>query len=141
MIPFQRVTGPLLESAKQSSLSAVSILFFHDIPSSSLFRDASLIDGMPVEEAVAPFCDGGVLIISDGGAARGNYDQHRVEQTSRFLQKLAGFTPNIAWLNPTPRERWLGTSAEAIRSKASVAMFTLDRAGLDAAVDVLRGRS
>jgi uncharacterized protein with von Willebrand factor type A (vWA) domain len=140
MIPFQRVTRPLLDSARHSSLSTVSILFFHDIPGNSLFRDASLNDSVPFEEALAPFSDGGVLIISDGGAARGNYNQHRVEQTSRFLQKLGRFSPNVSWLNPTPPERWLGTSADAIRRNAPVSMFTFDRAGLDAAVDVLRGR-
>jgi len=43
-------------------------------------------------------------------------------------------------VNPTPASRWPNTSAAAIRRECAVPMFTLDRAGLDAAVDVMRGR-
>lgn len=141
MTPFRRVTEPLLESAQQGGLAAVSIAYFHDVPGEVLFRDPALNKPVTLEKIIEPFVGAGVLIISDGGAARGMYDQRRVEQTVQFLRGLLDrWTPNVAWLNPTPPERWPGTSAGAIRQAGGVQMFTLSRRGLDSAVDVLRGR-
>jgi uncharacterized protein len=141
MTPFRRVTVPLLESAQQGGLAAVSVAYFHDVPGEVLFRDPALNKPVKLQEIIEPFVAAGVLIISDGGAARGVYDKRRVEQTVQFLHKLLDrWTPNVAWLNPTPPERWPGTSADAIRQAGGVQMFTLSRRGLDSAVDVLRGR-
>ena len=140
MVPFRRITQPLLDSVKQSGLAKVSILFFHNIPTDSLYSDPLLNLPQSLEKIMRHLTEAGVLIISDGGAARGNYNQHRVEQTIRFVQSLKRFTPNIAWVNPVPEVRWAGTTADAIHQKSMVPMFTLDRPGLDAAINVLRGR-
>jgi hypothetical protein len=40
-----------------------------------------------------------------------------------------------------PRPIWRGTTAEAVARGGAVPMVPLDRAGLDAAMDVLRGRA
>ena len=140
MVPFRRITQPLLDSVKQSGLAKVSILFFHNIPTDSLYSDPSLNLPQSLEKIMRHLTEPGVLIISDGGAARGNYNQHRVKQTLRFVELLKRFTPNIAWVNPVPEVRWAGTTADAIHQKSMVPMFTLDRPGLDAAINVLRGR-
>jgi uncharacterized protein with von Willebrand factor type A (vWA) domain len=58
--------------------------------------------------------------------------------TDAALARLRIFTKNVAWLNPMPELRWTGTSAATIAHQ--VPMFTLTRRGLDAAVEVLRGR-
>ncbi len=140
MVPFQRVTQPLLESALHSGLDRVAICYFHDVPGSYVYRDPWLSQPVPLEETLAPFAEAGILIVSDAGAARGNYDSHRLKQTYQFLQRLRPCTANVAWLNPTPRARWRGTSAEAIHAACGGAMFSLERTGLHAAVNVLRGR-
>jgi uncharacterized protein with von Willebrand factor type A (vWA) domain len=43
-----------------------------------------------------------------------------------------------AWLNPMPNHRWRNTTAEEIAR--FVPMFEMNRRGLDAAIDILRGR-
>jgi uncharacterized protein with von Willebrand factor type A (vWA) domain len=58
-----------------------------------------------------------------------------------MVKAMRHFTPNMAWLNPAPKIRWAGTTAEAIIRRHQVPMFAFDRPGLDAAVEVLRGRS
>jgi uncharacterized protein with von Willebrand factor type A (vWA) domain len=78
-----------------------------------------------------------VLIISDGGAARGYYDGMRVGDTKTFLQTLSTYTYLYAWLNPMPQNRWLTTTAEDIANM--VPMFPLEREGLEDAVNILRG--
>ncbi len=140
MIPFRPITQALLESARQSGLARVSTYFFHNVVINLLFSDSKLNSPRPLDNVLAEFIGDGALVISDAGAARGNSDMHRVEQTKRFIQMVRRFTSNIAWLNPTPESRWRGTTAEAIRDECAVAMFTFDRIGVNAAVDVLRGR-
>jgi hypothetical protein len=141
MIPFERITQALIDSAMQSGLAKVSIFYFHDAPKGHLFRSPWLKDHVACEQALGDFYDAGVLIISDGGAARGNLEESRVRITKSFIQLLRRFTQNVAWLNPTPPERWPDTSAGEIRTVTRVPMFTFTRAGLDAAVDVLRGQT
>ena len=84
--------------------------------------------------------DAAVHIVSDGGAARGRLDPKRVRATLAVLRRLRAVTQNIAWLNPTPPERWPGTTAGEIAESGAIPMFSLTRDGLNAAVDVLRGR-
>lgn len=141
MIPFRRITEPLLDTARHSGLAKVSVYYFHNVPTARLFSDPSFLEGELLEEALAPFADAGLLIVSDAGAARGNKVPERVAHTVRFLETVERYTPNAAWLNPTPPERWPGTSANAIQQRSSIPMFTLTRAGLDAAVAVLRGQT
>jgi uncharacterized protein with von Willebrand factor type A (vWA) domain len=55
-----------------------------------------------------------ILIISDAGAARGKLYQERIERTALLLRKLRQH--KVVWVNPIPRERWRGSSAEYISS-------------------------
>ncbi len=79
-----------------------------------------------------------VMVLSDAGAARGSYNERRIEQTERFLEHLRQHVRFIAWLNPMPRARWMGTTASEVMS--FVPMFDISRHGLDQAINVLRGR-
>jgi hypothetical protein len=79
-----------------------------------------------------------VLIVSDAGAARGSFESERVERTQVFLNQLKRSVRRYAWLNPMPNHRWKGTTAEDIARL--VPMFEMSRRGLDAAIDILRGR-
>jgi uncharacterized protein with von Willebrand factor type A (vWA) domain len=140
MVPFRRVTEPLLETARSSGLALVSIYFFHDVVGRSLFRDPLMNSPVPFKEAVEPFEGAGVLVVSDAGAARGLLDARRVKSSARFVSALRQLTPNVAWINPVPRARWPGTTAEDVRRECAVPMFPLDREGIYAAVERLRGR-
>ncbi|XXY47157.1 VWA domain-containing protein [Sorangium sp. So ce269] len=146
MTPFQVVTRRLAETARRGGrLAYVGVWFFNNTP---FELDAGLAvhpEG-PGSELVllrdvlsaGPRAITGVLIVSDAGAARRSYSTERIEATRRFLGELRAQLRRVAWVNPVPRDRWPGTSAQAIR--ALVPMFEAHRAGLDAALRVLRGR-
>jgi uncharacterized protein with von Willebrand factor type A (vWA) domain len=142
MVPFRQTTRALLESVAQGGLRRVAFYFFHDFPLLYLFNNPlmSKKHAEEIDRALENFSGSGALILSDGGAARGNLDENRVKQTTSFLKKLRERRLNVAWLNPVPAERWAGTTAERIREECSVKMRSYDRDGLDAAVNVLRGK-
>ncbi len=73
-----------------------------------------------------------VLIVSDGGAARGGVSPSRIEFTEEFIKKFARCVRHIAWLNPISQERWKYTTAAEILQ--FVQMFELNSSGLKAAI-------
>ncbi|WP_437819552.1 VWA domain-containing protein [Sorangium sp. So ce1078] len=146
MTPFQVVTRRFAETARRGGrLAHVGVWFFNNTPFELEAGLAVQPEG-PGSELVllrdvlsaGPRAVTGALIVSDAGAARRTYATERIEATRRFLGELRAKLRRVAWVNPVPRDRWPGTSAQAIR--ALVPMFEADRAGLDAALRVLRGR-
>lgn len=141
MVPFRRVITAVLESAKQGGLSRTAVWYFHDVPKKRLYSDPARQHGTPLHQALQHARGASILIVSDAGAARRRLDPHRLAQTEQFINFLRRYSQNLAWLNPTPPERWRQTTAAAIRQQCAVPMFPVSRNGLDDAVDVLRGKS
>ncbi|WP_437291056.1 VWA domain-containing protein [Sorangium sp. So ce406] len=146
MTPFQVLTRRLVETARRGGrLAHVGVWYFDNTP---LELDAGLAvhrEGAGGELVLlrdvlsaGPRAVTGALVVSDAGAARRAYSTERIEATGRFLGELRAQLRRVAWINPVPRHRWPGTSAQAVR--AVIPMFEADRAGLDAALRVLRGR-
>lgn len=139
MAPF----APLIEAAIESILRGgllgkTSLYYFHDCPEGLIYQRPSLTAALPLEAVLDEQAKGNsVLIISDAGAARGYYDRRRVADTKAFLKTLSAYTYLYAWLNPMPKTRWKATTAEDIA--CMIPMFTLDREGLNDAVNILRG--
>jgi hypothetical protein len=79
-----------------------------------------------------------VLVISDAGAARRQFDITRLLDSVALIKALRTGSAGVAWLNPVPRDRWSRTTAGQMARY--VPMFALNRPGLYQAVDVLRGR-
>ena len=142
MVPFRQTTQALLQSAAQGRLRRVTSYFFHDVPLLYLFNNPLMRQkhAEEIDKAFENFSGAGVLVLSDGGAARGNLDENRVKQTANFLKKLRERRLNVAWLNPVPAERWAGTTAERIREECGVKMRNYDRDGLGAVANALRGK-
>lgn len=140
MLPFTLLTDSFLDALERSRMAGTQVFYFHDVPGAYLFRDASLNDGVPFERTLGHL-RGSVLILSDGGAARRGWDSDRAEQTRTFIHSLYEVTPDVVWLNPVPSARWSGTTAEAIRYWCHLPMFYFNRAGLEAAIRVLRGQA
>jgi uncharacterized protein len=140
MTPFRQATAAVIESARQSGFARIDVGYFHDVIGGCVYRDPGLRSALAMADALRPFGSGGVLILSDAGAARRHCDEARAEKSRAFLTAMRPMSPRIAWLNPVPATRWPTTTAELIRRSTNVPMFPLDRAGLDAAMDVLRGR-
>ena len=139
MVPFRAVVGHLIASAASGNFAATGVYYFHDVPDQAVFATPWLAGPVPLADVCARFSGDGVMIVSDGGAARGNRDPVRVQKTVAVLEKIRAFTSHIAWLNPMPTSRWPRSSAEEIRVRSRVPMFPLERTGLDRAVDAMRG--
>jgi len=140
MTPFRRITRALVDSARHAGFARLEVLYFQNVPEESVFEDPALRGPRPLAAALESLGEAGLLVISDAGAARGHSSRSRIEKTGHFVTLVRRYGLRMAWMNPVPRSRWASTSAEAIRTRCGVAMFPLERAGLDAAMDVLRGR-
>lgn len=139
MVPFRYLSQELVHAARQAGLARVDVFHFHDVAGEVVFRDPALLAPVPLDEALTFFAEAGVLVYSDAGAARGGTDVARVARTGAMLWRVRRFTSRVAWLNPVPRERWGASTAWQIIERCGVAMFPLDRPGLEAAITRLRG--
>jgi uncharacterized protein with von Willebrand factor type A (vWA) domain len=140
MMPLHRFTRDLVETAQfESSLPQAMVFYFHNTPAEAVYRDVYLTDKVPLPQALAN-CDSdtSVLIVSDAGAARGHRRLERIQATVEFLVSLKQYTTLVAWLNPMPIDRWIGSSAEIIATL--VKMYPMDNEGLNQAIDIVRGQ-
>ena len=141
MMPLHQFTREIVETAQYESdlpEGQVTVCYFQNAPANYVYQDAFLKD--PVElAAVLMACDAdtSVLVVSDGGAGRGYRRLERIRATANFLRSLRQTTQRCAWLNPVPKGRWEGSSAEMIAKL--VPMFQMDDDGLSNAIDVVRG--
>ena len=141
MVPFHALSRRLAETALGGGrLGRTGIYYFHNSPVEYLYRDRYHQQGELVRDILTHRCSErtAVLIFSDGGAARGGSSKERYKLTQEFLTQLQQRVRHIAWLNPIPRKRWLGTTAAEIARL--VPMFEVSRPGLQDAISVLRGR-
>jgi hypothetical protein len=139
MVPFQALSQRLVEGALRGGrLGEVAVYYFHNCPAQYLYREPAQREAVALQKVIDSARAGscGVVILSDGGAARRSFNPQRQEMTERFLAQCAGRFRALVWLNPTPRARWEGTTAGMLRQ--SVPMFDISRRGLDAAIGSLR---
>ena len=142
MVPFHALSRRLTETALRGGrLGRTGVYYFHNSPIDYLYHSPNHQNAEAISNILAnlPSERTGVLIFSDGGAARGGFSPERLELTAVFLEQLKQKVRYIAWLNPMPRSRWSGTTADDIAHL--VPMFEVSRRGLQDAIDVLRGRS
>ncbi|MBD2681872.1 MULTISPECIES: hypothetical protein [Nostoc] len=141
MVPFHSLSIRLGQTASRGGqLGAAGIYYFHNCPVGYLYYDTLHQQAQPIEDVFARLPQNRVvaLIFSDAGAARGGLNSERIELTEAFLKQLKQHVRYVAWLNPIPRKRWLGTTAGEIAGL--VPMFEATREGLDGAINALRGR-
>jgi uncharacterized protein len=142
MTALHRFTRDLVETATTESYlqpEKVNVFYFHNVPATSVYKDIYLTEPIALTTVLAS-CDNetSVLIVSDAGAARGYRELKRIRVTTSFLFQLKRHTSLIAWLNPMPEERWIGSSAEIIANL--VPMYQMDNNGLSSAIDIVRGQ-
>jgi uncharacterized protein len=143
MTPFHRFTRELVETALAAGVfpeGQVQVGYFHNMPTEYVYRDAHLTLPRAAAELLAE-CDRetSVLIVSDAGAARGFRRMERIRKTTEFLVKLKQYSSLISWLNPMPRDRWQGSSAELVAYLVQMEQMDID--GLGNAIDGVRGLS
>ncbi|MEH2317872.1 hypothetical protein [Nostoc sp.] len=141
MVPFHSLSVRLGYTASRGGqLGAAGIYYFHNCPVGYLYHDPLHQKAEPIENVFTRLRQNRVvaLIFSDAGAARGGLNLERIEFTEAFLKQLKQHVRYVAWLNPIPKKRWLGTTAGEIAGL--VPMFEATREGLDSAINALRGR-
>lgn len=140
MVPFSLIVDALEKSVEYSGRDhLVNKYYFHDVPGNRLFKKPGLTGRIELDDIPGLDETGhALLIVSDGGAARGYYDSRRVDKTKEFIRRLNERHVPHAWLNPLPSSRWKGTTAGDI--SGFVPMFPVDREGLSHAVMVLQGK-
>jgi uncharacterized protein with von Willebrand factor type A (vWA) domain len=140
MVPFHALSRQLVDTAERGGrLRQTRVFYFHDYVDEYLYRHPALLNAQPIDEVLAEVGERAVvLIVSDAGAARGNFDLERVKWTQEWIEQLQQSVQYVAWLNPMPRESWQHTTAGEI--KRFVPMFEMSRQGMNRAISVLRGR-
>jgi uncharacterized protein len=142
MAPWRGLSRSISESLTRGQLGHAALYYFNNVPAPDLFESERLIRPVEVSDAMRRHPDCPLLVVSDAGAARGTLDPVRVSDTRRFVAEATGgsWRP-VAWVNPMPRRRWRGTSAQRIAElRGGSAMFELSDDGLVQAVDFLRGK-
>jgi uncharacterized protein with von Willebrand factor type A (vWA) domain len=132
-------TAMLVESLRESRLGVSAVFYFHEAPD-RLFERPGLTGPLPLRAALDRFPETPVVVASDGGSARGGFDQRRIRATRESLGRFGLSWRPVAWLNPMPKGRWRGTSAAAIARLPGVSMLPFTADGLIQAIDLLRGQ-
>lgn len=140
MVPFHDLSRQLVETAECGGrLRTTNVFYFHDYPDEYLYRHPAMLDAKSVSEILEEIGErAAVLIVSDAGSARGNFDQERVDNTKVWIEQLQQSVRYFAWLNPMPSECWGQTTAGEIAR--FVPMFDMSSQGMNAAINVLKGR-
>lgn len=140
MVPFHHLSRQLIDKAKQDgNITQIGVYYFYNYPEKYLYTDPNRLRYQLVTDILESIDSRtAVLIVSDAGAARGNFNKDRVEYTVKFLKQLEQSVSYYAWLNPMPNDSWQDTTAGEIAH--FVPMFEMSREGLNAAINTLRGR-
>jgi len=142
MVPFHLLSNRLIATILRGGrLGKAHTYYFHNCPDEYLYHDVAYQEYITLQDVFSQHYSQhtGVLIFSDGGAARGNFHPERFKLTTQFLEHLKLHFRYLVWLNPVPRSRWSGTTAGQIMQV--IPMFQMSRQGLDQAINILRGRS
>ena len=131
--------GIFLQKGKKKKDTTLKTYYFYNVWGKFLFKNKphTLYDDTDKILKGIKNRHSGVIIISDAGAARGTYNEKRINATKDMLQKLKGNCNRVAWLNPMPKRRWANTSAERIGE--NVAMFEASERGIKEMVQLFKG--
>ncbi|MBD2514719.1 hypothetical protein H6G93_06790 [Nostoc sp. FACHB-973] len=140
MVPFHHLSRQLIDKAKRGgNIKQTSVYYFQNYPEKYLFSDPTRLEAQRITNFLESIDrKTSLLIVSDAGAARGNYNPERIEYTQKFVEQLQQSVNYYAWLNPMPNDSWQYTTADKIAR--FVPMFEMSREGLSAAINTLRGR-
>ncbi|WP_017660037.1 hypothetical protein [Baaleninema simplex] len=143
MVPFHIPCDRLLATVEPKRFFRVEQYYFRNVPERSVYLRPKGAQTKLLDELLPSLSDTrtAAIVLSDAGAARRGYNTPRVELTEQFLEALRPWVRAIAWLNPMPSERWLGTTAEEVRECLEAiggGMFELSHDGLNDAVDFVR---
>jgi len=145
MVAFREQAEQMIGIIAQEIDSQPEKYYFSDLSRDLLFKDRAHTQSMKVSDLQRKYLRQRIplLIISDGGAARGIYSKENVIKTYKGVEQLSKFASYMAWLNPMPRLRWKEPkpSSAWYIDQHVLPMFDFSDGEIQAAVNVLRGRN
>ena len=134
--PLSKELFPVLDSI----LPQIAPLNTDFIDTAFIYEDSELLAPIPLKGVLQKNAKNAfVVMISDAGAARNYYSVPRLLDTISFIKALRTYTLSYVWLNPLPKSYWKDKNNTATQIARHVPMFTLEREGIQQAVNVLRG--
>lgn len=145
MVAFKEQAEQMVDIIAKEIASSPECYYFSDLALDRYFMDRAHTEPVKLSELKTRYLRQRipVLIISDGGAARGNYSKQNIIKAYQGVQQIRSFASHIAWLNPMPRSRWNSpkpSSAWYINQQV-ISMYDFSNEEIQAAVNVLRGKS
>lgn len=112
MIAFHGLQDALADAAFKGTIkNDGDLFFFRNIAREFLYTNIQRTRSVAFEDLVnGPLRN--ILIVSDAGAARGSFNEDRIQHTYTMIYNLRKH--HVAWLNPLPKERWKSSSASII---------------------------
>jgi uncharacterized protein with von Willebrand factor type A (vWA) domain len=138
MAPWQPFLDAVARSLTHSRLYRPGLFHFRNLPR-RVYRPAAPSGGLLLGDLFPKYRGASMLIVSDAGAARGFLNHRRVRDTQDCLRDAQRRARAVVWVNPMPRQRWAGTTAERLGRSGTATFLPLDITNLIRAVDILRG--
>ncbi|MDZ7876796.1 MAG: VWA domain-containing protein [Saprospiraceae bacterium] len=112
MLAFHSLSDLIVRTLR-AELPKTEVWYFRNQPQDYFYGQADWTKAITTDKLLNQLAQSPthILIISDGGAARGSFVTERLQAWWRFFNKLKPMAANILWLNPMPKERWAGSTA------------------------------
>jgi uncharacterized protein len=112
MLAFHALSDLIVDTLKQE-LPKTEVYYFRNQPQQYFYGNSNWTQAIEAKDLLFQLAQNpaNILIISDGGAARGTYVTERLQAWWQFFKQIKPIVPNIVWLNPMPQERWAGSTA------------------------------
>jgi uncharacterized protein len=109
MLAFHTLSDLIVDTLKQE-LPKTEVYYFRNQPQQYFYGNSNWTQAIETKDLLFQLAQNpaNILIISDGGAARGTYVTERLQAWWQFFKQAKPIAPNIVWLNPMPQERWAG---------------------------------
>ncbi len=116
MVPFRPAIAPLIQAVEGGWVSPAQIYRFTSYVDQYLYGWRKAGQATAVNAVLSRLHPSRtvMLIVSDGGAALGSVSGAQIVGMRKFVDRAFPCVRQLIWLNPLPRERWSGNSAQAI---------------------------
>ena len=138
MVAFEKfsqfVVDTFYESVRPSHFQKI---YFRDLSSQRFYQDFYLSHPLPTNALLKEINRGSYLFIfSDGQVGRGEMDHEFTLSVNSLLEQIKQRSSHVLWLNPFPKERWMGTAALYISLVCP--MMALTEKGINKLPDLLK---
>jgi uncharacterized protein len=142
MVPYLPAVAPLFTAITNNWVCPAEIYRFIGYPAWFLSKWLDPSCSVVVSELLARLHRSNtvVMVVSEMGAATGEWSAERLKGTRDFLRRWQLCTRQILWINPVPRDRWRGTMAAEIQKDLGGKMLWVGDMGSREMQSLLRSR-